>query len=62
VTFGPTFGAFEYDMASGKFIRSKRPATLRAIERAFGEPLMDTEEIVDESTLDNDDLVKKLPD
>jgi hypothetical protein len=51
-----------YDIGRDRVIRSKRPATLGAI-RALGpamQPIMDSEEEIDSSLLDEDGFRRKL--
>ena len=44
----------KYDIGSDQNLRSKRPATLEAIERSFGQPLMETAEEINVADLDEE--------
>lgn len=48
-----------YDIMSDTTLRSKRPATLEAINRSRGQALMDTAQEVDEAALDDDGFLKR---
>lgn len=44
----------KYDIGSDAVVRSKRPATIAAIERVCGQALLDTKLEVDPSALDSE--------
>jgi hypothetical protein len=50
-----------YDIAEDRKLRSRRPATLEAIARIGPNfyPVMETEEVIDDSLLDSDGFVKR---
>ncbi len=47
-----------YDINADKIVRSRRPATLDAIEKFGGTPIMETEQRLDSSKVDEDGLLK----
>jgi hypothetical protein len=49
-----------YDINADKIVGSRRPATLDAIKRFGGIPLMDTAQVVDPSRIDDIGLVSSI--
>jgi hypothetical protein len=47
-----------YDINADKIVRSRRPATLDAIRKFGGTPIMETEQHLDSSKVDDDGLLK----
>jgi len=55
----PVYFFQKYDIISNQKVRSKRPATLEAIDKVKGEPIMETALEVDETELDGDGFRKR---